>query len=255
MALFIIILIFLVLAGLFARFLVKRDQGEREPIGALWVAFGFGWLAIVLAVVLSLLFLPDIDLEAPQTLATYAFTMLGVGVIEELCKCLPLMWFIWNKRYFNEHTDGVIYFALAGMGFGLPENILYTLTEGTGAGIGRLFMTPVFHAAITGLIGYAFIRCKLDGISKARFVAVIAAAISIHGLYNFGLVSAIPLFFLLSIMITLALTVGIFLLYARAKSLDQLTGLSVVGSNTFCRSCGHPNPKHRLYCTHCGKRA
>jgi predicted amidophosphoribosyltransferase len=41
----------------------------------------------------------------------------------------------------------------------------------------------------------------------------------------------------------------------RATDLDQESGLSAVGHNTFCRSCGQPNPKHNLYCTRCGQYA
>jgi hypothetical protein len=60
---------------------------------------------------------------------------------------------------------------------------------------------------------------------------------------------------LLSIMITIALGVGLFLLFLHARTLDQAKGLSVVGHNAFCRSCGQPNPDHSLYCSSCGKRA
>ncbi len=254
MALFFVILAFLLLAAVFAGFLLKRDKGEREPVGALWTAFGLGALGVVLAGGIEYFVLPDIFTEK-QTLGTLAWVALSIGIIEELCKFLPLLWFLYRKRYFNEHTDGVIYFALAGLGFGLPENIIYTIQFGAETGWARLVMTPLFHAATTGLIGYAVSRHKIDGMPLRRVVYMAVAVIGLHALYDFGLFSTIPLLVVVSVMTTLGLGVGLFLLLVHARSLDQLKGLSVVGHNNFCRSCGTANPKHNLYCSHCGKRA
>lgn len=254
MALFAVIITFLLLAGWFALYLVRRDRGEREPAGALWTAFGLGALGLVVAGGLEYLVVPDV-FNQDLGLGTILWASIAIGVIEELCKCLPLIFFLRNKRYFNEHTDGVIYFALAGLGFGLPENILYTLEFGAGTGVVRMIMTPLFHAATTALVGYALIRGKLGGDTGKRLTGMLVSVIGLHAAYDFGLFSAIPLLTLLSIMITLALGAGLFLLYIRARSIDQARGLSVVGINTYCRSCGQHNPQHKLYCSHCGKRA
>lgn len=254
MHLFLVVIAFLLLAIGFARYLVKRDQGEREPIKALWLAFGFGIVSVVIAGVFELLFVPDV-LHGDYTLGAIAVISLSIGVIEELSKCLLPIWYFYRKRYFNEHTDGVIYFALAGLGFGLPENILYTFQYGAEAGLTRIVMTPLFHAATTGMIGYALAKAKLSETPKSRVATMIMLVIVLHALYDFGLFSQQPIFVLMSVMLTLALTAGLFLLFLHARTLDQLKGLSVVGHNSFCRSCGHPNPKHNLYCSSCGKRA
>ena len=42
----------------------------------------------------------------------------------------------------------MIYFAPGGLGFGFAENILYTLADGAGTGIGRLIIVSFFHAVI-----------------------------------------------------------------------------------------------------------
>lgn len=252
--LLIVISIFLTMAGGFALYLVKRDKGEREPVGALWLAFGLGVLGIAVAGYLELVALPDparVYLTAPKL----ALVCLGIGAIEELIKCVPLSILLYRKRYFNEHTDGVIYFALAGLGFGLPENILYTLQEGPRTGLARVILTPLFHAATTAIVGFALARVKVSHYPKSYVVKAVLAAIVLHGLYDFGLFSQNSLLTLLSIMVTVALTINLFILFLRARHLDEQQGLSVVGHNSFCRSCGQPNPKHNLYCTHCGNRA
>jgi RsiW-degrading membrane proteinase PrsW (M82 family) len=255
MALLIIILAFVVLAAGFAIYLITQDQGEREPVGALWTAFGFGLLGMIAAAFIEQFVLPDLSKLDQLPQGSRFWMAMAVGFIEELCKAGLLVWFIYRKRYFNEHTDGVIYFALAGLGFGLPENILYTLQFGSGAGLSRVILTPLFHAATTGLVGYALIKVKLDRATKLSFITMLAMAILIHGFYDFGLFSKQVLLMVMSIMITAGVTAGLFILYFAARGKDQEQGLSVVGNNSFCRSCGTPNPEHKLYCTRCGNRA
>ena len=255
MLLFALILSFIAISVGLVWFLLSRDHGEKEPIGMLWVAVLLGALGGVAAMFLEDWILDPKDLLPGVSITSLAIASLTIGVIEEACKFGPLALVIYNKRYFNEHTDGIIYFALAGLGFGLPENILYTMQYGTKTGFLRIFMTPLFHASLTAIVGYFLVKRKLDGKSPWGILPVLAGAMIVHGLYDFGLLSGIPLMAGVSVFITFVLTAVMFALYVRATELDQERGLSSVGHNAFCRSCGHPNPKHHLYCTKCGKNA
>jgi RsiW-degrading membrane proteinase PrsW (M82 family) len=255
MAIYLLLLGFVGIAGGLAWYLLAHDRGEREPVGALWLAAGLGLLGGIAAAVLETSLVAIQNLQGGAPLGAVFSTAMAVGIIEEVCKFLPLSLVLYRKRFFNEHTDGVIYFALAGLGFGLPENILYTLQYGAQAGLGRVLLTPFFHAAITGTVGYFLIRQKL-GKKPVYWVGVpLVGAILLHGLYDFGLASAHPLLMASSILITLLLSGSIFLLLLRANQLDQDEGRSAVGHNDFCRNCGQPNPKHHLYCVHCGNYA
>lgn len=255
MSLFIVLLIFIAVAATLAWFLIAHDHGEREPVLALWMAAGFGLAGALLAGLLEFHFIPPANLEPGVAQRTLLPAALGVGLIEECCKFLPLALVLYSKRYFNEQTDGVIYFALAGLGFGLPENILYTLQFGSGAGIGRLILTPFFHAATCGLIGYYLVRRKLARKSPLGVLPVLLLAVALHGLYDFGLLSGSGLYALGAVLITFGVSAGLFVIFSRATEHDQEHGLSVVGHNSFCRSCGAPNPEHHLYCVNCGKNA
>lgn len=255
MILFLVILIFVLISSGLAWYLISYDRGEKEPIGALWIAFGFGLIGgVVSAIIEHQLISPD-DISALSPLKTILIASLIIGIIEEACKFIPMSIFIYPKKYFNEHTDGIIYFALVGLGFGLPENILYTLHFGTKTGISRMFLTPFFHAAITGMVGYYLINIKLAKLSWLRIIPVLIFAMLLHGLYDFGLASNRQSYAIVSIIITLGISLLLFFLYIRATDLDQRLGKSVVGKNNYCRNCGQPNPKHHLYCVHCGQRA
>jgi|JI6StandDraft_1071083.scaffolds.fasta_scaffold02392_15 RsiW-degrading membrane proteinase PrsW (M82 family) len=251
-----VVYMFVGLAWGLAYYLLEKDKGEREPTGALWAAFGFGALALIPTGILEYFFTSDSLLEAAHTMPQgmiFREAML-VGIIEEACKFLPLAVFIYKKRYFNEHTDGIIYFALAGLGFGLPENIMYTLSYG-GEALGRLVLTPFFHAATTAFVGYYLIRCKVRKRPLFTVAVALAAMMILHGLYDFGLMSGVSAYAIGSLAITISLSVFIFAVSGHAKTRDQKMGLSVVGHNVFCRSCGFPNPKRHLYCTRCGRHA
>lgn len=254
-SLYLVLITFVALSAGLAWYLVSNDRGEREPIYALWIAAGFGMAGAFTAGLLEGWLVKDISYLSGQTGSKLLIGALVVGVVEELCKFLPLALWIYKKRYFNEHTDGVIYFALAGLGFGLPENILYTLQFGTGAGTTRLLLTPLFHAAITGLIGYFLINTKLTRKPIITVAIPLVSAILLHSLYDFGLLSGKALLQSLALLITFGLSAGLFVFFLKATQQDQNLGLSAVGHNTFCRSCGWANPKHHLYCTHCGKNA
>jgi RsiW-degrading membrane proteinase PrsW (M82 family) len=252
---FALILIFIAIAVGMVYFMLKNDKGEKEPVTSLWIAAGFGFAAAILAGFIENILIPQNNLKAGASLGTMLISFLAVGVIEESLKFIPLAIFIWPKRYFNEHTDGIIYFAIAGLGFGLPENILYTMQYGDKTGLGRLILTPFFHAAITAMVGYFLVKAKLSKKSPLSVWPIFLAAIALHSLYDFGLASGTNIFVVISITITLALSLNFFNIFYRAEDRDEDLGLAVVGHNSYCRSCGAANRTNKLYCIHCGKRA
>ena len=134
---------------------------------------------------------------------------------------------------------------------------MYTIGFGAKAGVFRIILTPFFHAATTAFVGYFLINAKLKHKSKLTVVGALAIAVVAHGLYDFGLfaIDVAPILVILSIAITIGGTISLFVLYHKATEADQTAGLSVVGNNEFCRSCGKPNPERKLYCQYCGKYA
>ena len=135
------------------------------------------------------------------------------------------------------------------------ENVVYTIQFGASTGIARVILLPFFHSAATGTAGYYLARAKLKAKPLGGVVLAVAILAILHGLYDFGLASHVVQFAVFSIMITVLLSVGLFLYYQHATELDERLGLSTVGINKFCRACGHPNPHHTLYCEYCGKPA
>lgn len=255
MPLFLVLMFFVLVSVGLVWYFLANDKGEKEPIIVLWLAAGLGMSGAFSAYFVQKMVLGDDVLLQLSSYSSIFSTMLTVSLIEESFKFIPLALLIYKRRFFNEHTDGIIYFAIAGLGFGLPENIIYTVNYGAEVGVARLFLTPLFHAATTGVVGYYLIKLKLSHKSPWWIGVPLAAMILLHAIYNSGLASGAVGLVMTSVLITIGLTASLFVLFVKAAAQDQDSGLSVVGNNSFCRSCGCPNPTHHLYCTRCGKHA
>jgi RsiW-degrading membrane proteinase PrsW (M82 family) len=241
---------------------LRNGRGRREPKKALLEAAGLGAAGMIAAGILEAVFAGSKVNANMHFLAHGAgavwpavWLFLLVGTIEELVKLLPLTWFVYRRPYFSEHTDGIIYFGFAGLAFGLLENIMYTVTFGAGTGLGRLVMTPYFHASLTGIAGFYIASRKIRHIPMTQVVGAIGVLILLHALYDFCLESGNPLLVLVALQVTGVLVVGLFWFLHLARSLDEKLGLAATHIDKFCPHCGRPNTNRSRYCEHCGQLA
>lgn len=206
--------------------LITRDSRRPEPVAALWEAFGIGVLGVI-GVPLIYSLLPNMQSLSNASTDANALvaTILVVATIEELVKFVPLAMFMWRRPYFNEHTDGVVYFGLAGLAFGLGENLLYSLAYGVEVGTLRLLLLPFFQASLTALVGYALIRVKLRTGHWLGVVAALLVAIGLHAGYDWLATLTTSSGLAAGLLLGIIINVGLFGLYAHAARLDRLHGL------------------------------
>jgi len=249
-----VLAIFLGISLLLLWFLISSEKGPKEPAKGLWAAFGFGLLSLVTGPTLDyILFGSGEGLEGAP-LIIILISSLGTGFLEETFKFGPLALYIYKKNYFTEHSDGIIYFAIVGLTFGFFENLLYTIGYGAEVGLERLLVVPIFHGASTAIIGYFLAKQKVNGGKVGMTLTALIVVAIIHGMYNFGMMASSDYFFVLSLMLTLLLVVGLFIFYGDAKEKDLLHGLSVKGPNEYCKFCGTKNIKRSIFCEYCGKK-
>ncbi len=249
---------------------IKTDRGAKEPSRALWAAFGFGVLSVGIALVLEKILLRG-PLESDITGGTLFLIAMIVGVVEEAAKFLPLAIFVYKKPYFNEHTDGILYFGLAGLTFGILEDFLYLhrlfTSQETGnmvAGVMRVSVFFLFHVAGTAIIGYYLARSKIQKRSLWQPVVAFSIIAFLHGMYDFlllysayrsrdlvaqeagaevsGLGIAIVLFMIIAFIVTLLLGASFFLYYRRAKQWDASVGLAYDPKLQQAQSSSQPTP-------------
>lgn len=124
--------------------------------------------------------------------------VLGVGVLEELCKALPVYLFLLRPRKLSEPLTAAFYGAMSGLGFAIAEGGTYSLLYAIGLVKGRLDFSsyvisntirfvslPLFHAILAGTVGYFL---GLAAINRSRQVPIIVIGVAIpavlHGLYD-----------------------------------------------------------------------
>src|SRR5580700_7586393 len=99
--LLLILLAFVCIAGALAWFLISQDHGKKEPIMALWFAFGMGALAALAAYYIENRFVSSNNLIIGTPKGTLLRATFVVAAIEESCKFIPLALIIYGRRFFN----------------------------------------------------------------------------------------------------------------------------------------------------------
>lgn len=224
-------------AYLIASFFIKNDPGPREPRREIFVAVSFGALSVALAIAFSLVASKLLGQDASGGTIPAAS---GVGVIvsifvyasiEELTKFVPIAVYLRKKPFFNEHTDGIIYFATVGLVFGAIENFLYGLSAnelGATLVLSRLIIALFFHGALTSIAGYFYAKAHVRGTSLFMPMAVLFGVSVAHTLYNFfafGAASNIAYLFGAAAVAVVANCV-MFWLYLTASTQDISMGLA-----------------------------
>lgn len=121
----------------------SRFDGHPEPRGLLLKIFAWGMLMLVPAALFE------------RTLSAWPLaTLLLVGPIEELAKFVAASSAARNRE-FDEPIDGLIYAAVAALGFATLENVLYVMNGGLGVLLLRGPVTTFSHVLFAIPWGYA----------------------------------------------------------------------------------------------------
>jgi RsiW-degrading membrane proteinase PrsW (M82 family) len=117
----------------------------------------------------------------------------GVGVTEEVIKCVPLLYFLRNAKEPILPQTLVYYGLISGLGFGLLEGVLYQTTTNVDLtynvaffmNIARLTTLPFLHAIWSGIAGYFLAFAHLFPKNRqGLYVLAIAVPALLHGLYD-----------------------------------------------------------------------
>lgn len=165
----------------------KMDKYEREPFRLLIKSFGYGILSVGVTFILSYvveLFLPVLEDEILQQ-GLHAF--FAVSFVEEFSKFIFLMLLLYPHKEFNEPYDGIVYAVMIGMGFATLENILYSLQNGLGVALIRMFTSVPGHASFAVLMGYFAGMAKFKVKNKYYALVGLLIATLFHGFYDFFL--------------------------------------------------------------------
>jgi protease PrsW len=166
----------------------RMDRLKPEPRKAVSAIFLFGVLSTVPAIaaelLLSRIFRP---LSASALMAPFIKAFLVAGVVEEGLKLSIVMRFSFNREWFDEIMDGILFAVVAGMGFACLENVLYVMGRGMGTAVLRALTSVPMHGAVSVVMGYYIGVARFCTHRQSRRLMLIKGyllAVFFHGLYN-----------------------------------------------------------------------
>ncbi|UCH71785.1 MAG: PrsW family intramembrane metalloprotease [Thermoplasmatales archaeon] len=168
----------------------KYNREKWKPI-----IFCFIWgatIAVAAALILEVFLSISIAVSIEDS---NMFTLIAIIIIapfaEELTKPLALRLKI-IKRELSELEDGLVYGAVAGLGFSATENLFYGssfMSEGLIVFfvlmILRSFGGCLLHASATSWTGYGYGKTIMKHTSLIRVLPYFLLAILVHAFYNF----------------------------------------------------------------------
>jgi RsiW-degrading membrane proteinase PrsW (M82 family) len=230
-------------------FFVWIDRNEREPWWLLALTFFWG---AVLATGVSLIFNTSFGalsqaLLGDPALAQQATASFSAPVVEEITKGLALLViFFAFPRHFDNVLDGVVYGALAGLGFATYENYIYYVRQPDLGMVFQVFWirgivaavgSHAIYSAVTGA-GLGLFRVMRTGCVRWVFPpAALCFAMLIHfgwntfaGFFTHGAASKIEVlalrFPLAALVLHVPFTIGVLIiagiaLYHEAKLIRE----------------------------------
>ena len=173
----------------------RIDIFDQEPVllGIMTVVSGI-FMAIVAGPVLDFLSLSLKLQPSGSTLQSLFYSIVIVGLPEELLKFIPVLFVIKLTQQVNEPVDLIIYGSLTALGFATFENAMLISQYGMGIMVASLLVATIMHMVSTAVLCFAwayahFIRPgKLNGFT---FLGWLAAAL-VHGLFNHFVLAVEP---------------------------------------------------------------
>ena len=204
---------------------LKTDKINKEPKKNIIICLLSGILTISLASYFENI---AISFFSSNVILTYLCAM-----IEEICKIIIFMLFIYDNKYYDEIYDGIVYMALIALSFAGLENIMYAFSESTVTNsivlsILRDFTTIPLHVICGIVIGYfmSLSNFSKDKKNKYRnlFLAIIIPSL-IHGTYNFimGIIGNYDSMLLIMLLQVIPILLVIFALLYIAKNIIENT--------------------------------
>ena len=170
----------------------SRDV-HREPVGVIWRVFWLGVLSVVPVLLMAVPLGWVVDaVAAGPLLAGFLDAFLEAAIPEELCKLLVVWLYASRHQAFDEPMDGIVYGAVASLGFATLENVLYTMNGGMTVAVARAFSAVPCHAFWGAIMGYHVGQARFGHGASGRlkqWLLAFTIPTLLHGLYDFPLLA------------------------------------------------------------------
>jgi protease PrsW len=123
----------------------------------------------------------------------FIYSWVGIGMVEELIKMVPLIIIVRFRKIVNEPYDFLLYASVSALGFAFIENAVYIERTDFYAINGRALMSTVAHMTFSSIIGYGMLISSCRGFRKGwhYILGAFLVASLMHGFYDFWLINPI----------------------------------------------------------------
>jgi RsiW-degrading membrane proteinase PrsW (M82 family) len=158
---------------------------QPEPARVLAATFGLGVFAIGPVLLVELPAAALIKHIGDPYLRGTVEGLLGAAAPEEAFKLLVLLAYCARHEAFDEPMDGIVYGAVASLGFATLENILYVGGGGLSTAVLRALTAVPGHAFWGAILGYYVGQAKFFPAHRGRLIlsGFLLAAL-LHGIYD-----------------------------------------------------------------------
>ncbi len=149
------------------------------------------------------------------------YSIIGIGLVEEIVKIIPLLIFLRFTRIIQEPYDYLLVAGLSALGFAFLENVQYFNESLGGIIAGRTLTATLLHMILTSIVAYGLI---LGLYQKTRlpvwlvFTLHLCLAAILHGFYDFFIFHGGVLMGLLNL--------GLFIFYVRVWTVMLNNGIN-----------------------------
>lgn len=179
---------------IYAIWIRNTERHHREKWKPIILSFLWGaTIAVIAAIILEVI----LDISLSASFPHYSIFGLSIAIFiapfaEELTKPLALRTKA-VKKELDELEDGLIYGAIAGLGFSATENLLYgysfylqgvTFVTFIMLMALRSFGACLLHASATALTGYGYGKTIIARTSLIRVIPYFLLAMGVHAFYN-----------------------------------------------------------------------
>ncbi|MDD3227319.1 MAG: PrsW family glutamic-type intramembrane protease [Tissierellia bacterium] len=173
------------------------DRHDREPIGMLLKVFIFG-AVYVFPTILIENFLLLFNIFGGVLGAAYT-AFIVAGLTEEYMKRKVVLKYVYFNPVFNEKLDGIVYCVMSALGFATLENIMYVVfafSDVEAVGYYRAIISVPAHMLFAVTMGYYLSLAKFSSTPEEHryfFKKSLLVPAIMHGVFDFILMSNIPL--------------------------------------------------------------
>ena len=179
------------------------DRYDKEPLGLLIKVFVMGALIVIPTAFVEKL-LMSINVFGGIISAAYT-AFIVAGFTEEFFKRSVVLRTAYNHRAFDEKLDGIVYAVFSALGFATVENVMYVVfrfSSNPTVGLYRGILSVPAHMLFGVTMGYYLSLSKFAWSEEERRSFLrksLVIPLIFHGIFNFILMSKIPVLMVLFI--------------------------------------------------------